>query len=118
MEDEAIIELYWRRDERAVAETRSRYGARLNRLAFGIVQSAEDAEECENDAYLHTWQSIPPQRPQYFFAYLAKLCRNAALPRMARRSLLLRARRRCVVDTAAFRQRRRPIPKRLFRAAR
>ena len=32
-------------------------------------------QECVNDTYLRTWNSIPPTRPQFFFAYLAKICR-------------------------------------------
>ena len=31
---------------------------------------------------MKTWETIPPQRPVYFFAYLAKLCRNFSLARI------------------------------------
>ena len=44
-----------------------------------IVQNFEDAQECVSDTYMKTWDTIPPQRPQYFFAYIAKICRNFAL---------------------------------------
>ena len=84
MEDSAIIELYWRRDEEAVARTREAYGPRLRRLAENIVKSPEDAEECENDTYLRAWEHIPPQRPARFFPWLAKVCRNLALGRLER----------------------------------
>ena len=79
MDDNKIIELYWRRDENAVSQTKAIYGEKLKALAFRILHSSEDAEECENDTYLKAWDSIPPQKPQYFFAYLAKICRNTAL---------------------------------------
>lgn len=79
MEDNKIIELYFRRDEDAVAQTKECYGKQLNALAFRILQSKEDAEECENDTYMKAWSSIPPQKPQHFFAYLARICRNNAL---------------------------------------
>ena len=79
MEDKNIIELYFRRDEKAITLTKEIYGTKLKALAFRILCNNEDAEECENDTYLKAWDSIPPQKPQYFFAYLAKICRNTAL---------------------------------------
>ena len=35
-----------------------------------------------NDTYHATWNSIPPKRPQYFFAYLAKIARNFAFGKL------------------------------------
>lgn len=78
MEDGQIIALYWERNEDAIRETDIAYGGKLHTLAERIVQNREDAQECVSDTYLKTWESIPPQRPRYFFAYLAKICRNAA----------------------------------------
>jgi len=78
MEDSAILDLYWARDEEAIRQTELAYGPKLYRLAAGIVESREDAQECVNDTYLKAWQTIPPQRPNYFFAYLAKICRFLA----------------------------------------
>lgn len=75
MEDAKIIELFWARKEAAIAETAAAYGSRLQRLSVNIVESYEDAKECVNDTYLKAWNTIPPQRPTYFFAYLAKICR-------------------------------------------
>ena len=79
MEDEQIIELYFRRDQDAIVQTELAHGAKLNALANRILMNHEDAQECVNDTYLKTWDTIPPQRPNYFFAYLAKICRNLAL---------------------------------------
>ena len=79
MTDLQIIELYWTRDEQAIQETDLRYGKKLHGLAHRIVENFEDAQECVSDTYLKTWQTIPPTRPEYFFAYLAKICRNFAL---------------------------------------
>lgn len=79
MEDNKIIELYFSRDEDAVTQTKESYGRQLYALALRILQSKEDAEECENDTYMKAWNSIPPQRPKHLFAYLAKICRNTAL---------------------------------------
>ena len=40
MEDGEIIELYWRRDERAVSETEEKYGALCTRIARNILGGA------------------------------------------------------------------------------
>ena len=79
MTDLQIIDLYWARKEQAIQETDLRYGAKLHTLANKIVQNFEDAQECVSDTYLKTWDTIPPKRPEYFFAYLAKICRHFAL---------------------------------------
>ena len=75
MEDEEIVRLYFRRDEEAIRETDQSYGVKLNRLALRILNNREDAEECVNDTYLKAWDTIPPQRPRFLYAYLAKICR-------------------------------------------
>ena len=79
MTDIQIIDLYWARNEQAIQETDLRYGRRLHYLAHKIVQDFEDAQECVNDTYLKTWDTIPPKRPEHFFAYIGKICRNFAL---------------------------------------
>lgn len=76
MEDNEIIELFWQRSQRAIAETDQKYGGRLQTLSMNILHDRQDAEECVNDTYHTTWNTLPPERPNYFFAYLAKLARN------------------------------------------
>ncbi len=76
MEDEAIIDLYWKRSQQAIAETSSKYGSRLQNLSVNILHDIEDAKECVNDTYHATWNTLPPERPSFFFAYLAKLTRH------------------------------------------
>ena len=76
MEDNEIIELFWQRSQRAIAETDGKYGGRLQSLSMNILHDREDAEECVNDTYHAAWNTLPPKRPNYFFAYLAKLTRN------------------------------------------
>jgi len=82
MEDRAIIELYWKRDETAIRETDAAYGDRLQELSRHILDSREDARECVNDTYLKTWETIPPQRPNFFFAFLSKICRYISFGRL------------------------------------
>ena len=52
MEDYEIIELYFARNEQAIAETDAKYGRKLNGIADNVTKNHEDAEECVNDAYL------------------------------------------------------------------
>lgn len=52
MKDEEIVELYWARSERALAETERSCGKYCRCIAGNILTSAEDCEECVNDAYL------------------------------------------------------------------
>lgn len=82
MDDQKIIALYLARNEEAIAQTAASYGARLFILADHILESNQDAEESVNDTYWRVWNSIPPQRPNHFFAYLAKICRHLALNRV------------------------------------
>lgn len=82
MEDTQIIDLYWARDELAIAETDRAYGRRLHAISDRILQNREDAEETVNDTYLRAWDAIPPQRPRYFLAFLSKICRHLALDRL------------------------------------
>ena len=91
MDDNGIIELYERRDEAAIAETDRAYGSRLGWLAENILTSREDAQECVSDTYMTAWRSIPPQRPQRFFAWLAKICRNGAFGVLDRRGAAKRS---------------------------
>lgn len=81
MDDERIIELFFQRDEDAIKYTSESYGKRLFNLADNITKNDEDAEECVNSTYMKAWNTIPPQCPSFFFAYIAKICRHLALDR-------------------------------------
>lgn len=79
MEDSEIVALFWRRDESAVSETEEKYGALCRSVAGRILGSAEDAEECVNDALHQAWTAIPPQRPDRLGSWLGRVTRNLAL---------------------------------------
>ena len=81
MDDAAIIQLYWERDERAIPATDGKYGAYCTAIARNILGSREDAEECVSDTYLKAWESMPPQRPNVLSAFLGKIVRNLSLNR-------------------------------------
>lgn len=83
MEDARIVELFWQRDESAIAAVDERYGSRLLGIARGILGDEGAAEECVNDALLEAWDRIPPHRPgEYLFPFLARITRAKALNRV------------------------------------
>ena len=84
MKDEALLALYWQRDEAAIAETRQRYGGYLHGIAFGILANREDSEECVSDTCLAAWQQIPPRRPAVLSAFLGRITRGLAIDRWRR----------------------------------
>lgn len=81
MDDKAIIELFWARSQQAIAETADKYGTRLHRLSMNILHNREDAQECINDTYHAAWNTLPPEKPDFFFAYLARITRNFSFGR-------------------------------------
>ena len=59
MEDTAILDLYWARDERAITETQKSYGKYCYSIAYHILHDREDTEECLNDTWMRAWNAIP-----------------------------------------------------------
>ena len=86
MDDETIVELYWKRDASAISATDEAYGAYCRALAFRILGSREDAEECANDTWVRLWNAIPPQRPRSLRMFAAKIARNLAFHRCEART--------------------------------
>jgi RNA polymerase sigma-70 factor (ECF subfamily) len=82
LDDVNIIDLFWDRDQEAIRQTHLSYGRKLYVLSNRILRNREDAEESVSDTYMQTWKSIPPQRPRYFYAFLAAICRNLSLDRL------------------------------------
>ncbi len=81
MEDQQIIECYFRRDETAITYTAEKYGAYCTRIAMNTLGIREDVEECINDTYHAAWNAIPPARPQSLRAFLGRITRNVAIRR-------------------------------------
>lgn len=94
MDDASILELFRKRDERAIAELKRKYERLCLHIAGNILSLREDSEECVNSAYLELWNSIPPDDPENLKTYLCRIVRNTALDRLkynsaAKRSSLL-----------------------------
>ena len=81
MEDAAIIDLYWARDEAALQESDRKYGAFCRTIALNILTAREDAEECVNDTWLRAWNAIPPAKPSPLRVFLGRITRNLSLDR-------------------------------------
>ncbi|MDE7325221.1 MAG: RNA polymerase sigma factor [Lachnospiraceae bacterium] len=79
--DKEILDLLWARREEGLVELAGLYEKRLLAIARSILPE-EEAAECVNDALLTVWEKIPPNRPDYLFAYLAVICRNIAYDRL------------------------------------
>ena len=81
MEDDQIVELFFQREQQGIAETQRKYGNYLQAIAYRILGSREDAEECVNDTFHLVWNRIPPERPTVLRMFLAKFARNCAINR-------------------------------------
>lgn len=76
--DDEIIELYWARDEEAIRATDAKYRNYLISISQNILHDMQDSEECLNDTYVGTWNSIPPHRPRLLQSFLASIMRKIA----------------------------------------
>ena len=90
MEDAEIVELYWARDEDAVGQTKTKYGAYLNRVAYNILSDLEDSQECVSDTLLAAWRSMPDNRPKNLRTYLGKITRQVSIDLYRRRNRMKR----------------------------
>ncbi len=79
MNDKELLQLFSIRSENAILETEKQYKRYMSYIAYNILNSNEDAEECINDALLAVWNNIPPEHPDNLRAYLGRITRNIAL---------------------------------------
>ena len=84
MDDIAIVELYHRREEQAIAESENKYGIMCRSIALRLLVLREDAEECVNDTWHTAWNRMPPDRPHSLSAYLGRITRNLSISRWRR----------------------------------
>lgn len=82
--DSHIVDLFWERQEKAIAECVQKYGSTCQAVAMSILNNRLDAEECVNDTWIRAWNSIPPQRPDRLGAFLTRIVRNLSLDRLRR----------------------------------
>lgn len=90
MEDAEIVALYWARNEDAITQTKAKYGAYLNRVAYNILADLEDSQECVSDTLLAAWRSMPDNRPKNLRTYLGKITRQVSIDLYRRRNRMKR----------------------------
>lgn len=90
MEDTELLELFRARSGTAIAGAGKKYGPYCRAIAYRILESREDSEECFNDTLLRAWDSIPPAAPENLGTYLGRITRNLALDRLRSRDALKR----------------------------
>lgn len=79
MDDNKIIALYWQRNESAIEESNKKYGKYCRTIAFNILHSHEETEECLNDTWINAWRAIPPEKPRKLQQFFGCIARNLAL---------------------------------------
>ena len=79
MDDNAIVALFWARDEQALWVSAQKYGPYCHTVAYNIVRNRQDAEECVNDTWVQAWNAIPPRTPLALKAFLGTITRNLAI---------------------------------------
>lgn len=84
MDDNRIIELYFSRSEAAIRESRDKYGKQCGIIAYNILRSREDSDECVNDTWFRAWSVIPPTKPNKLSTFFGRITRNLAIDRLRR----------------------------------
>ncbi len=86
MDDELILDLYFKRDEKAIEKTEEKYGKYCYKIAYNILSNREDSIESVNDTYMGAWNAIPPTRPKIFSSFLGRITRNIALKKYIKKT--------------------------------
>lgn len=90
MKDAEILDLYWDRKEEAIYESQKSYGNYCYSIAWNILYSREDSDECVNDTWLRAWNAMPPKRPNRLAVFLGTITRNLSLDRWKERHAVKR----------------------------
>ena len=91
MDDRQIIDMLFKRSELALKEISAKYGKLLFRIADNILHCKEDSRESVNDTYLAVWNTIPPNNPDPFAAFICRITRNISLKRLRSKTALKRS---------------------------
>ncbi len=82
VDDKQIVELFWERNESALAAVSQKYERYCKTIVTNIVGNHADAEECFNDVLLAVWNSIPPNKPPDLRTYIGKIARTNAIDKL------------------------------------
>lgn len=90
MQDECIVELYFKRDEAALSETKKKYENYLMKIAYNVLSDTEDSRESVNSTYFAAWNTIPPKRPNFLSTYLGKITRRISIDMFRKKTSIKR----------------------------
>lgn len=82
VKDDAIIELFWQRNDEAITLTDRKYGKMIFTVCHNILHSKQDSEECQNSTYMKLWNAIPPEKPFSLKSFAARVARLCAIDRL------------------------------------
>lgn len=91
MEDKEIVALFFERREQAIEEVSKKYHPFCFGIAWNLLHSREDSEECVNDTWFAAWRYIPPKRPDCLPPFLGKITRGLAIDRLRKKYTAKRA---------------------------
>ena len=98
MSGEEIVDLYLKRDEHAISATKEKYYNYLYKIAYQILESHEDAEECLDDTFLSVWNSETLNREESLMAFLIKLTRRTCIDALRKRNSQKRIPSECITS--------------------
>lgn len=81
MDDREIIELLFARDEQGLVHTEEKYARMYCSILRQALSDESDVEECKNDVLMALWNSIPPNFPNHFPAYICRIARRIGIDR-------------------------------------
>lgn len=82
MDDTTISKMLNRRNQKGLAELKSKYSRLILRVCREILRSEQDAEECANDTLLDVWNGMERDNPDNLRAYVCKIARRRAVDRL------------------------------------
>lgn len=81
MNQTTLLELYLKKDPRAIEESLAAHGYIMRRVAMNLLAGEAEAETAVTEVLERAWESIPPARPAHMDAYLLKLTRLVSIDR-------------------------------------
>ncbi len=82
MQDKTIVDMFFARDEGAIAELESKYGRMMESYAKKCLCDKRDAEEVYSDTLTDIWNRIPPEQPNRLGAFVMTVLKRRVLDRI------------------------------------
>lgn len=81
MDDKQIIDLLFARNEKGLIITEEKYDRLYKSILRQALSDESDIDECSNDVLMALWNSIPPQFPNHYPAYICRIARRIGINR-------------------------------------